>query len=205
MLELPELLAGEPVVQGLGTPGRELDEVGSGGLFRVGSLVLYGEPPLYVGARSVEMGSRDEVFPIGVERFDPARHWSRPALQPIEALPPDLALAPLLGTPLRAEILATPEIYFADHTAESVLVDTAVLFSASSGERLLIESRHEPVEGSAVPVMPLDLLLTCRADTIDERLARGWTRPPSRRTHPSRLASASARASSQTSSHTRPN
>ncbi len=163
------------VLQAFITPGGQLDPVGHG-MYRVGSLVLQDSPALHLHADAVPAGDRDEVFPLAVKEFDRVRDWSRPVFAPVHTAPSDPALGSIFGAPLRVSILTTRAQYVAAGVVHQLSIDSGVLFEASSGAQVLIESRHEPVPDSIAPLSPLDLVLTFDSDLIAGRLLQGRLR-----------------------------
>lgn len=165
-----ELIADGFVIKEVGTRGGRLREI-QPGLFWASSVVLYGESAVWVTADAVELASKEEVFPIAVAPVPAPRPGLAPFC-PLEGVPGQEVFASVLGTPLRAEILTWSDT----ESDEVVLVDTGILLSSPRGDRLLIESPHEPIPGYGL-LLPLNLTLTVAAEVIEQRLECHRLRP----------------------------
>jgi hypothetical protein len=142
------------------SPGGRVQAVACGDLFRVSMLLLDGSVPFLMTAEAVELGTHHEVFRVAARApTERDREVTRPPFAPISD-DAGLGLGVANRGPIDVYVLAECTEPADRMDAADSWIDVALYLEDRGGGGLLIDTRSDTYSTTAVPVSPLDLLLT---------------------------------------------
>jgi hypothetical protein len=161
---------------GFAASGGWAQDIGQDCLHQLSHLVVFTDPPIFIGGDPVNVGDRDELFRIALVDFEPSLHQPpgvRPALPIGGRAGGDLE--PFVGQPLEGALFQSESEYLTTEGRAYAVVDVGILLRTPSGAEMLIETYHDTL--AHLPrLVSLDLVFTTDGPSIARRVASGTLR-----------------------------